>query len=53
MERIEEPDFEPCAHREHLPPPHVALPPGLYHHSCPGCGYQTSFTVPGATWALS
>lgn len=41
-------DFpKPCGHVEHLPPSHMVLEPGVYEHTCPGCGAMTVFTVPG------
>ena len=35
----------PCQHREHNPPTHISLHPGVYEHACPGCGHVTRFTV--------
>ncbi len=39
-----------CRHPEHDPPRHVVLSPGVWEHTCPGCGHRTVFTVGGARW---
>jgi hypothetical protein len=42
-----------CHHAEHNPPTHMVLRPGIYEHTCPGCGVATMFTVHGGafmTW---
>lgn len=36
----------PCTHPEHNPPNMIVLEPGIYKHTCPGCGEITTFTVP-------
>ena len=36
----------PCHNPEHNPPGMIVLPPGVYEHTCPGCGQITRFTVP-------
>jgi hypothetical protein len=36
----------PCLHPEHAPPPHIALSPGTYEYTCPGCNERTGFTIP-------
>jgi hypothetical protein len=36
----------PCQHPEHNPPNCIALQPGEYRYTCPGCGKETVFTVP-------
>lgn len=36
-----------CANPEHHPPAHIVLPPGVYRHTCPGCGKTSVFTVSG------
>lgn len=36
----------PCLNPEHNPPAHIVLEPGVYEHTCPGCGHTVSFTVP-------
>lgn len=46
-------DLEPnetCVHREHNPPMHMVYAPGVWEHTCPGCGYVQTFTVCGPTW---
>ena len=37
----------PCQHPEHNPPGLVVLSPGMYEHTCPGCGDTITFTVSG------
>lgn len=34
-----------CRHPEHNPPGHCVFPPGVYEHTCPGCGDTQQFTV--------
>lgn len=34
-----------CQHPEHDPPMHLYLRPGVYEHTCPGCGRRIVFTV--------
>lgn len=34
-----------CRHPEHNPPNMIVLTPGLYEHTCPGCGKSFIFTV--------
>ena len=36
-----------CRHSEHNPPTMIVLPPGVYEHTCPGCGKIVTFTVRG------
>lgn len=36
---------QPCLNREHNPPGHIVLQPGVYEHICPGCGKKQTFTV--------
>ena len=45
--------IKPCRHPDHEPAKMVVRPPGLYEHSCPGCGALTYFTVDGLIWATS
>lgn len=41
-------DFSrPCMDREHNPPAHIVLTPGVYEHTCPACGNKIVFTVNG------
>lgn len=39
-----DPDYDkhrPCRHREHDPPSHIYIPPGMrLRHICPGCGEE-------------
>lgn len=37
----------PCLHPEHNPPSMIVLSPGVYEHTCPGCGHSVTFTVYG------
>lgn len=37
----------PCRHPEHNSPSMIVLSPGLYEHTCPGCGKTIRFTVSG------
>jgi len=34
-----------CNDREHNPPMHIVLPPGLHTYKCPSCGKETTFRV--------
>lgn len=38
-----------CQDPEHNPPTMIVLEPGTYRHTCPGCGRNMIFTVPGVT----
>lgn len=40
----------PCAHPSHNPPGHMVYEPGVYEHTCPGCGKKTVFAVQGVYW---
>lgn len=35
-----------CEHREHHPPSFIVLEPGVWEHTCPGCGRVSHITVP-------
>lgn len=37
----------PCRHPEHNPPGMMVWSPGMYEHTCPGCGNKQIFTVTG------
>lgn len=39
-----------CRHREHNPPSMQVFTPGVYEHTCPGCGASQTFRVDGATF---
>lgn len=39
----------PCFHPEHRPAGMLVREPGVYEHTCPGCGAKTVFTVPLVT----
>jgi len=39
------PEEKICRHPEHNPPNHMAYEPGIYEHTCPGCGATGQFTV--------
>jgi len=40
-----------CRHPDHNPPMHVVLEPGIYEHTCSGCGATQVFVVPlGPIW---
>lgn len=41
---------EPCMNPGHKPPSHRVFEPGVYEHTCPGCGKVTTFTVPKVTF---
>lgn len=43
---------QPCRHPEHEPPSMIVLPPGIYMHTCPGCGREMTFTVYGTNMVL-
>lgn len=36
---------ESCQHKEHHPDPREKRDPGIYEHTCPGCGLIRQFTV--------
>lgn len=36
---------EVCRNREHSPPSMMVYQPGVYEHTCPGCGHVTKFRV--------
>lgn len=36
----------PCTDREHNPPTHIVLDPGIYTWKCPSCGKEETFTIP-------
>jgi len=38
---------KPCMHPEHNPPGMCVFEPGVYEHTCPGCGKKTIFVVNG------
>lgn len=38
----------PCSHPEHNPAGMVVREPGIYEHTCPGCGQKQIFTVTSA-----
>jgi hypothetical protein len=40
--------YPPCNDPDHDPPKHMVFKPGNYLHSCPSCGRQLYFIVPGA-----
>lgn len=45
------PTARPCDHPEHRPPSQIYLEPGIYEHTCPGCGNSFTFVVPpGPRW---
>ncbi len=40
-----------CRNPEHNPPSMRVFEPGVYEHTCPGCGHKMTFTVPARpTW---
>ena len=42
--------LRPCSHPSHDPPNMIVLPPGIYEHTCPACGYRVEFTVRNARY---
>lgn len=36
---------QPCRNPDHDPPTMIVLEPGVYEHTCPGCGNKVVFTV--------
>jgi hypothetical protein len=43
-----------CRNPEHNPPNMIVLPPGVYEHTCPGCGHVSQFVVPkGPMYSMS
>lgn len=49
LHRIGDWPQEPCTDREHAPPAHVRLEPGVYVHTCPACLYTHTIIVPKVT----
>lgn len=43
----------PCMNPSHNPPMHIVLSPGVYEHTCPGCGAKQRFTVAGPYWSTT
>lgn len=43
-------DSARCRHPEHNIPNMIALRPGRYEHTCPGCGNRIDFVVPEYLW---
>ncbi len=39
-----------CTDPEHKPPMHIVLEPGVYEHTCPGCGAKITFTIQAKTY---
>lgn len=39
-----------CMHPEHNPPNMIVLQPGVYEHTCPGCGHKTTFVEYGGPY---
>jgi hypothetical protein len=35
----------PCYNPEHRPPTHMVYEPGIYEHTCPGCGRAITFRI--------
>lgn len=46
------PERSVCQNREHNHPSMMVFQPGLYEHTCPGCGRSSRFRVDGFTEAL-
>lgn len=42
-----------CRHPDHMPPSGMYFPPGVYEHTCPGCGKTIRFTVPVVSMSLA
>jgi hypothetical protein len=34
-----------CTDQDHMPPSGMALPPGIYKHTCPSCGHVMHFEI--------
>ena len=47
LRKISGPPKSPCRHPEHNSPGMIVLEPGMYEHTCPGCGNKQIFTVSG------
>ena len=39
-----------CYYPDHDPPQHIVLEPGMYEHTCEGCGKRQVFIVHGPSW---
>lgn len=48
LRRIGDAMSPPCPHPQHNPPTGITLEPGMYQHTCPGCGHTLTFVVPDA-----
>lgn len=46
------PKQEICVDRDHNPPSHIRLEPGIYKHTCPACDREVTFTVRKSTWVV-
>jgi len=46
LEKIADITADVCLNPEHDPPANVVLSPGVYRHTCPGCGSSFVFCVP-------
>jgi hypothetical protein len=42
-----------CLHPEHDPPTMILLEPGMYEHTCPDCGYVTTFRIVRPEWSAT
>ena len=42
-----------CHHPEHDPPTMILLEPGMYEHTCPGCGHVTTFRIVRPEWSAT
>ncbi len=43
----------PCLDPQHDVPTHQVFEPGIYEHTCPGCGRSFQFTVDTTSWLQS
>lgn len=41
------PSGRPCLSPDHNPPNMMVFQPGIYEHTCSGCGAKQTFTVAG------
>lgn len=44
--KIAEPTEKRCRDKEHNPPMHICLKPGIYEYVCPSCGETQIINVP-------
>lgn len=49
LKKIKSWNIKICKHPEHEPPKFISLKPGVYEHTCPGCGQKKMISIRGFT----